>query len=420
MTNVSIRTAARQVPRQVPLTIALLLIGLGNLVIPAILTEALPVDYLIVALAICGIAIIYRLRLIVTRVRAWWVSGLFVLLCVPGFIGQSLTGYTATKALALIIVLLLALAAAQIRDPSTFMPRLMWTALTIGSAFSALALQFGGRDVGGRLVFLGLNPIGIGRVAGLVIVVALTLVLTRRVTSLPATLILAGLTGLGGVVVIASGSRGPLVAAAVGLVALLALLATTRRISVRTTFLIALGTTAAAAGVLLSDSSGLTRILNASDSGRSALYEESLALAIARPAGIGWGQLGQYIVDFRAINEEGLYAHNVFLEIFVEGGVVALVAFLLLVWASTSGAWRAARRHDSFTTSFVVLIYALASAQFSSDIVGNRLMWLMLALSLISGWWVKYGSPVDGDVDERAEHVMGGDRVNPRRSRSTP
>jgi O-antigen ligase len=389
------------------LVLALLLAGLGNLIVPVVVQDLIPVDYLLVTLGACGIAILYHFRSVIARVGMWWPGLAFVILCVPGFLVSPLTSYGSTKAQALAVTVVIFVTCAVVINPPRFVMRFTVVTMMIGAAFTLAALQFGTLDIGGRLVFLGLNPIGIGRVAGLALVLSLTLVIVRKVTAPVAVLGLLGIAAITAVGVVATGSRGPLVAAGVALAGIAVFLVATKQLRPRVAFLILLAGVAAAGAVFLSDSAGLSRLSTATDSGRSSLYAESLRLALANPMGIGWGQLGQYIVDFRATDEESLYAHNVFLEVFVEGGLIALVAFTALVVACIVQAWRAARSNPQFTIVLVVLIYTVCSAQFSSDIVGNRLMWLYMGFSLMAGWWVRNDRSAVADLSVDPMSAIG-------------
>jgi len=374
--------------RQLFLVLALSLIGVGNLIVPPFSGSSPLLDYLLLSLGLCGLIALYRLKTVIARLGIWLPGLGFVMLCIPGFLVTPINGYGVTKAQALLVVLILFFVCAAIQSPPAFMKRLTLITIFTGTVFSLAAQSFGTLDVGGRLVFLGLNPIGIGRITGLVLVMSLTLLFIKKASNywtVIALVVVAAITTVG---VVATGSRGPLLSAAVACAGLVFLLSVTKKLSPRTAFLIALAATAAVGAVLLSDSTGLTRLATATDSGRGELYAETFRLALDNPQGIGWGQLGQYIVDFRAIDEESLYAHNVFLEILVEGGVVALLAFTLLLAGCIAQAWRAAKNNSWFVVNFVVLVYAVTSAQFSSDIVGNRLMWLYMALSLAAGSWV--------------------------------
>jgi len=365
------------------LVLALLLLGIGNLVIPALYRELVPFDYLLASLALTAVVVMFRLREVLRSVSAWWPMALFLVACVPGFISAPLSAYGATKAQAFAIAFVVVLACCSIADPPWLLPHLTRTILGVGFIFTAAASALGTSDIAGRLVFLGLNPIGIGRVAGLVIVLALALVLINLRGPLRI-MALLGMASIGLVGVIATGSRGPLVAVALALVVLLLVLASLRRISGRTTAVLVVSSLLVGAVVAVSSSAGLARLSSGTDSGRSQLYAESLQLALDTPLGIGWGQLGQYIVDFRSTDPDTLYAHNVFLEMFVEGGVIALAAFSLLAILAARRVYKAVRQDIRYAPVLVVFTYALTSAQFSSDVVGNRLMWLAIGLALIS------------------------------------
>lgn len=364
------------------LVVAFSLVGIGNLVLSLSIREALRVDYFTLALGLSVGVILLRLATVGQRLAAWWQGLLFFALCLPGFLSQDMTPYGVTKLQALCVMLLIIVAASAVDDLVWLVSTLSVVLLTVCSLFSVGTLLLGAPDEAGRLTFLGLNPIGVGRAAGLATILALIYIFAsprKRVRSLVPLLAAAS---MGVVVVVATGSRGPLVAIGAAFAALLLLMAVNRRMSLRALAVVATVAILGSSFAGFIGGSGLSRILSASDSGRGLLYEESLALALASPLGIGWGRLGQYIVDFGVTDTQGLYPHNVFLEVFVEGGIFALLAVALLVLVSLKRAWGAAAEHAVLTPVLVILIYALVSAQFSSDIVGNRLLWLSIALAL--------------------------------------
>ena len=364
------------------LILAFSLFGIGNLVLSLSIREVIPFDYFTIALGLCAVVVLLKLATVARRTAAWWQGLLFFALCLPGFLSQDLTPYGVTKFQAMCVVLVIVIAASAVDDLAWLVSTLSLVLLVACSLFSVGTLILGAPDEAGRLTFLGLNPIGVGRAAGLATVLALTYIFALRRKRLRFMLPLLAAASTGVIVVVATGSRGPLVAVAAALMALLLSMVLTKRMSVRTVGVIVTVSLAGSSFVGLVGGSGLSRILNASDSGRGLLYEESLALALANPLGIGWGRLGQYIVDFGVTDTQGLYPHNVFLEIFVEGGVIALLAFTILVFVSLKRAWRAVIQNAFFAPVLVALTYSIISAQFSSDIVGNRLLWLSIALAL--------------------------------------
>ncbi len=129
--------------------------------------------------------------------------------------------------------------------------------------------------------------------------------------------------------------------------------------------------------------SGLSRVLDGGDSGRSGIYSFTLAEAISNPEGIGWG--GFPGIAWRwGSQADRIYPHNILLELLVEGGVVAFLGFgLVFIFAM----WRGTRSYllskDGLELATIgIYIYALTNAQFSSDLVGNRMLWVSLGLVL--------------------------------------
>ena len=103
------------------------------------------------------------------------------------------------------------------------------------------------------------------------------------------------------------------------------------------------------------------------------------------PFGIGWGDFARESPTAHEIaNVQGnAYAHNVFAECFAEGGFLALVAIAVVVAAAV---WRLQRLSDDPLEAVVLggLVYWLLNAQVSSDIVGNRFMWVTIACAMAS------------------------------------
>jgi O-antigen ligase len=145
-------------------------------------------------------------------------------------------------------------------------------------------------------------------------------------------------------------------------------------------------------------SSGLDRILDGSDSGRSSIYADTVSLIIAHPLGIGWGNLAAYLPQYVPVGSDTLYPHNLFLEMAVEGGWFALVMTVLLVATALVGALIAVRLSNSLWPLVLlgVLAYNIMNSQVSSDVVGNRMMWLYLGFALAFIPAKKDGLPLVG------------------------
>lgn len=166
--------------------------------------------------------------------------------------------------------------------------------------------------------------------------------------------------------------------------------------------LIALAATATASYFLLKPNAW-SRILESNQgSGRVDIWTIAWRIVHAHPfAGVGFGQFPEvsihYVLQPGALQYIGLIVenqivvHNLYLALWVEGGIVALLLFLGLVVVSLASAWRATRSFDQqgdmemsslARASFLALIGILAASFFLSDIV-NAELWILLALGPI-------------------------------------
>ena len=119
------------------------------------------------------------------------------------------------------------------------------------------------------------------------------------------------------------------------------------------------------------------------DTSRTYLYGISTDLISHHPLGIGWGGFARLPSVAPFVNSQGsAYPHNLFLEVGVEGGWLAMGA----VAAYCVVCLRKLRR-TSFTLTgrlvFGLAIYWLLVAQTSSDVNGNRMTWIALSMALV-------------------------------------
>ena len=369
---------------QIVLLSAVILLSLGNLVLPASAQNLLIVDYLVIAIALCLVGILANLHVIALRFGRVVPFLLFLTFASAGFMG-SISEYGTLKAQALVIALVLAISGLAFRSDAWLAKHLVLVCLTLATLLSVATLLFGGLSASGRLAIFDLSPISIARVTGIAVVLSVGSLLGTERISKRKGIGLTSLAILGTVATIATGSRGPLVAAIVAIAAMIVFLAWKRRMSLRTVASLVAATGLALMATIASDSTGLERVESAADSGRVLLYSDSLDVALDHPLGIGWGNLASHVLSFMPAANGALYSHNVFLEIWVEAGVLALLAFVLLVLFALKNAFRASSRGVDFLMLAGLLVYALANAQFSSDIIGNRMMWLFLGIGLAVG-----------------------------------
>jgi len=111
--------------------------------------------------------------------------------------------------------------------------------------------------------------------------------------------------------------------------------------------------------------------------GRTQLWIDSLELAVARPLGVGFGDLYGNIPLTVWAESTGVtqYSHNVLLEAAVEGGWIALLGLVGVLLLSARSLLRGVGANGG-RLLLALWVYALVNAMFSSDLVGNRLVWV--------------------------------------------
>jgi O-antigen ligase len=368
----------------------------------------------LVVLALVGAGVHLAPRLGAVRLPAGAV--LVVVTLVPGALVAVPRGYQDAKLGGM--VLSLAVVAASAVLLSTRRRRRLWLAWTAGWGLAMVAaLQVLPRDESqwGRAALEGSNTIAAGRAtatAALVLGAALMLPGPR-----PRARLLAGAV-VAAVAAVATGSRGPVLAAAVGLVVVALVVRRGRwsRVVVLTGGLLAAG-----AAVVVSDSPGADRlglVLTGDVTGAEArlpLWRAAVRAIWERgPGGTGWGGFVTVLDATEAVPTSGdrQYAHNVVLEAFAEGGWLAGTAVSAVIVASLVRALRRAREAqgaggiDGVAVVLLgVAVSAVLNASVSGDLAGNRLAWVALALA----WW----SP---PADERGRGRSGTDDAGRARS----
>jgi O-antigen ligase len=134
-------------------------------------------------------------------------------------------------------------------------------------------------------------------------------------------------------------------------------------------------------------------------SGRTALWTVARRMISADPVtGVGIGNFPQRSIDFLVkpgrlsydfyVTQEPLEAHNIYLQMLAETGVVGFLLFAAIVLASVSYAWRAARaRGPSVDANLrplaegaILAMIAVLVANFFAPGLFDKQMWLLLAL----------------------------------------
>jgi O-antigen ligase len=166
--------------------------------------------------------------------------------------------------------------------------------------------------------------------------------------------------------------------------------------------IIALASTATAAYFLLRPSAWARILESNQGSGRVDIWTIAWRIVHTHPLfGVGFGQFPQvsphYVLQPGALNYIGLIVenqivvHNLYLALWVEGGVVGLLLFLAVILSSLVCAWRAVRDFDAqgdvemaslARAAFLALIGLLAASFFLSDLE-NAQLWILLAFGPI-------------------------------------
>lgn len=143
-----------------------------------------------------------------------------------------------------------------------------------------------------------------------------------------------------------------------------------------------------------------SRILESNQgSGRVDIWTVAWRIVQGHPlVGVGFGQFPQvslhYVLQPGALEyiglivEKQIVVHNLYLQLWVEQGIVGLLLFLGLATVSLASGWRAVRRFDAqgdtemaalARAALLALIGILAASIFLSDLENGQL-WILLAL----------------------------------------
>lgn len=350
-----------------------------------------PIEPVWIGSAAVGLCVVHRLgqplRLSTSVV---WPVLVLVLGFLPGAILSSGAGYGPTKVASMIFVLLPVFCAAIVLlDSSEARWRWVWAQVLVGAAVAVAATEF--NDLtrifqDGRFTLATVDTISSSRLVGAAVVALLVHGLASHRTlwwTLP-------LTVGGGMVVVEIGSRGPLLAvlAATAIVVLVGRCFTGRR----TLPVLLSGAAGVAAYVYarVAGGSGGERIISSlqsgfSDESRAELRHEAIQIGLRSLKGIGWGDFAQISQTGGQIaNDQGnAYAHNVFAETFVEGGVLAVLVFTFFGFVALARLYRLSLEPREVVV-LATLVYWLLNAQVSTDIIGNRFMWIALACGVAS------------------------------------
>lgn len=231
----------------------------------------------------------------------------------------------------------------------------------------------------GRLTPVGLNAIGAGRASGAALVLVLTLLVSPRTTR--RRLLLVVLAIVFGVSLYLAGSRGPVVGVLIAITFIVWLHPSLHRVP-KIAMLSTLGliTVVAYRGWVSSN----VRLASLSTSGRDDLYAQALSIALEHPLGIGWGNFNRFASAglLRADRGENLYAHNIVLEFWIEAGVLGALAFVTFAAAILVKAVNGSAKPGAGLAWAALLVFLITGAMLSSDVIGNRMLWVVFGAVL--------------------------------------
>lgn len=354
----------------------------------SVLMSWLPVAPVVLGSFAIALCVVHRLGRPIRISTA--VAGPVVLLAlgfVPGALLSSDDGYGPVKVASLIFVVLpVFLATIVLLDTREARRGWAWAQLLIGVAvaIAAVASTHVSLLQPGRFTLATVDTVTTARFVGVALVVLLLLGLTSPKRHWWAFLVAI----LCGTVLVYVGSRGPALFALITVlvVVLWAKCLAGRRL-VPLGVLVVIGV-AAYVYARVDGGPGGQRIVEALQSGlydetRQRLLTSAVHLGLAHPMGIGWGDFAEKsAIGHELMNAQGVaYAHNAFGEAFCEGGILALLAFTVVVVLALVRLWRLSD-HPSDAIVWGTAVYWMLNALVSLDLTGNRFLWISLACGL--------------------------------------
>jgi O-antigen ligase len=319
-------------------------------------------------------------------------GGLLLLLVAfsPGFVGAGLNPEAGARRIEIAVLVLGLMLVVYLVARSPFLVG-GFVAGVLSLGVIALAAQWLNPDLvvltQGRRTPVGANAIGTGRALGFAALVAITRAIACRghLARQLGWVVVAGAFAAGAS---AAASRGPLLALAVSVVAVLLSSVQLSSVMRSVLVLLALGIGGLAVRDLVDSGS---RLVSAGDTGRAELFSATWQVVQRHPTGIGWGNLYNYLPGRVIIVEQGYhqYPHNLVLEVLAACGIVGGVLMMLGLVVAGRAAYKA-RRLMGDSLLWGAFLYALFGAMFSSSVVGNRMLWVVCAMSL--GIWTRAAS----------------------------
>lgn len=386
----------------------LLIVFAGSFKASPLLTW-IPADLTLLAglAVVAGVAGVFFANGLDFKISPW--ALLLLAVVIPAWVFVPTAGEYASSKLSSMILTLLAVAGTLYlvrtrRRQQVWVWALFGMCIVLGLGLLLAPITIPGQ---GGVAIIGSDTIGSARISGGAFVVAFIFSLSLSGMRRYFTLIAAVACGL---ILLASGSRGPFVAAVVSVLVVALCVRTPGKFD--RFILLGVAAIGGMGYLIIGGGSGVARIravvLGQSDAteARSAIWEAAVRTIAGnpfQPFGVGWGRFVS-VLDSNELLDSGArqYPHNVILEIWVEGGFVPMLAISIFIVLSL---WKLSRIAGSGYGGalFGTALFALGNAMVSGDVNGNRLLWVSLAIAWvvdarIGGWqwtdghqiWLKF------------------------------
>lgn len=361
--------------------------ALAAFLFAGVFKSALPLPFDLTVLLAGAVALATVSRIYQTR---WLPRGSVILM---GFwavmllgVGAAAPGYGTEKVARFFTLTFLAAVSAPVLLRDVAAVQRFGGALVVLGGLTTLSalLNFRSLGVQDRLQAFDANTIALGRSVGAGLVAAVCLWFAGRLNAL-VTLVLAIPMVF---VMIASGSRGPLVAGALAVLpALFSSLRSARGLG-RLSLLSLTVLLAGVAALPLIPSQSLARLqtffsgdLDRSSFVRAEALRYTLPEIANRPFGVGFGRFEE-VVLLSPSADPITYPHNVLLEVGLEAGWLPLLLLLIVLTLALYWTIRSRAKGIAKTLPLALLLFALVNALVSGDLNDNRLLWAGLGLAL--------------------------------------
>lgn len=225
-----------------------------------------------------------------------------------------------------------------------------------------------------RLILEGSETIGSSRLALSAAIVFLVLAVFRDLRPIPRVALVAGAL-IAVSFALSTGSRGPVLAALAALAVTVVLAPAFRRFRFRALAVVSVALAAAGSIAFALAEDGFIRIAgfllgeeDTSTRAREQLWRNALDVIGQSPFGSGWGYFDRV---------HGSHPHNIFLEVAAAAGVI-IAGFFVLFFVLSLVRTIAAAETSTDSAYLALLVFSTFNSMVSSDINGNRLLFVCL------------------------------------------